>query len=333
MQNDVNIYHIAQLAGVSKSTVSRVLNGHADVSKNTRMRVRQAIEESSYIPNNSARSLPSFSTKTVVLLVCGITNPFFSKIISIILEKMSRSYDVILHSFEPGVDVNIIDAAISICKEKRPKGMILLGGNFEESHEMLRNLHIPIVMASTTIHGCEDRSWFSSISLDDEKEGYKMADYVCKGGHRKIAVIGQYGLREAGIYAAFKEYGVEAAEGELEFDRAYSFLTGYKAAKKLLESDTYTCFLCLSDVFAIGVMKAVLEKGLRIPADVSVVGFDGIENSFYTNPLLTTFVQPFEEIAEKSVSQLLALINKGEPNRHITVLTEINTGGSFTKKT
>jgi len=156
-----------------------------------------------------------------------------------------------------------------------------------------------------------------------------MGDYVCRHGHRKVAVIGEHYLREIGLRKALKEYGITAAKVGLEYYRAYAFRTGYKAAKKLLEQDDYTCLLCLSDVFAIGAVKAVREKGLKVPEDVSVVGFDGIENGAYTNPNLTTFVQPFEEIAEKSVSTLLGIVNDGAGHEHHTVKTTLNEGASF----
>jgi len=361
MQNGVNIYDIARLCGVSKSTVSRVLNGHDGVNEETRKRVLQAIDEHDYIPNNSARSLSSISTQTVVLLVYGITNPFFSRIIALILEKMSRKdFDVILHSFEPGFDSNIFGVVQSVYKEKRPKGIILLGGNFEKNHNALRQIGVPIVMASTTISNTNDRSWFSSVTINDEEEGFKMADYVCRNGHRNIAIIGQFRLREKGIRAALRQHGVTPTANAVDYDRAYAFRTGYREAKKLLDAKppatksqgikpsntklqegvslsekgqppdgAYTCFLCLSDVLAIGAMRAVHEHGLRIPEDISIVGFDGIENGEYTNPILTTFVQPFDEIAEKSVATLLGLINEGKPHKHMILQTTLEEGESF----
>ncbi|MCL2499309.1 MAG: LacI family transcriptional regulator [Defluviitaleaceae bacterium] len=330
MPKDANIYDIARLAGVSKSTVSRVLNGHKGVSEDTRARVRQAIEDCTYIPNNSARSLSSISTQSIVLLVHGITNPFFSRIISLILENLNgKDYDVILHSCELDANISMADTAISIYKEKRPKGIILLGGYFEENYPSLKMIGVPIVMASTTVLKTEDRSWFSSVTIDDETEGAKIADYICRNGHRDIAVIGQYHLREKGMAKVFGEYGITPTSVALDYDKAYLFMTGYKAARKLLEQGKHTCFLCLSDVLAIGAMKAVHEKGLRIPEDISIIGFDGIENGEYTNPTLTTFVQPFEEMAERSVSTLINLINADCPHTHIILHTTLEKGGSF----
>ncbi|MCL2202897.1 MAG: LacI family transcriptional regulator [Defluviitaleaceae bacterium] len=330
MQKDANIYDIARLAGVSKSTVSRVLNGHKGVSEDTRKRVQQAINDCTYIPNNSARSLSSISTRTVVLLVHGITNPFFSRIISLILEKMhDLNYDVILQSCELGSGQSMADAAISICKEKRPKGIFLLGGYFEENYPTLQMLNVPIVMVSTTVFYAPDRSWFSSVTINDEHEGEKMADYICRNGHRDIAVIGEYYQREKGMRKIFGQYGLHPRSGEVEYDQAYLFQTGYKTAKKFLEQGQYTCFLCLSDVLAIGAMKAVHERGLRVPEDISVVGFDGIESGGYTNPTLTTFVQPFDEMAEKSVETLLGIIDEGKPHEHIVLQATLNECGSF----
>jgi len=330
MIKDANIYDIARTAGVSKSTVSRVLNGHSGVKVATRERVQQAIKDYAYIPNNSARRLSSLSTQTVVLFVCGITNPFFSKIISHILEKMSaNNVDVILHSYEPDFDANVVDALISICKEQRPKGIILLGGSFEENYQKMRLISTPIVMASTTIFEDRNRTWFSSVTIDDEEEGRKMAEYICQNGHSKIAVVGEFYRRELGMSGVFSKYGVSAVSGGLEADRAYSFRTGYLTAQKLLENGKYTCLLCMSDVLAIGAIKAVHEKGLRVPEDVSVVGFDGIENGEYANPVLTTFVQPFDEIAERSVSVLLGLMNDGKPHNHYILSCKLEPGGSF----
>ena len=326
----MNIYDIAKLAGVSKSTVSRVINGHTGVSEKTRIIVEKAIDEFAYIPNNSARSLSSLYTDTVVLMVCGITNPFFSKIISLILEKMyEHQTSVSLHSFDPGFDANIVDAAVSICKEKRPRGIILLGGIFEENHHLLKLINVPIVMVTTTVYSTKDKTWFSSVRIDDGKEGEKVAEFVCENGHRKIAVIGDHYFREAGMSKIFNKFGVNVKKIKLDIDRAYSFCSGEKAAMKLLEKESYTCLVCLSDVLAIGALKAAKTKRLSIPEDISIIGFDGIENGAFTNPMLSTFVQPFEEIVEKSVSTLMGIIEGKSFHKHYVLQTKFELGESF----
>ena len=329
MQKDANIFDIARMAGVSKSTVSRVLNGNTGVSEVTRARVQQAISDCTYIPNNSARNLSSITTQSVVLLVHGIANPFFSRVITLIFEEMrGKHYELILHNCELSQDTSITDVAVRIYKEKRPKGMIILGGHFEENHIPLRTMALPIVMVSATIRSITDRSWFSSITIDDEKEGARLAGYVVDNGHKDVAVIGHSYFRELGICRTFEKERVRAKIAELDYDRAYQFKTGYKAAKKLLAQGGFTCFACLSDVLAIGALKAIHESGLRVPQDISVVGFDGIENSAYTNPPLTTFVQPYEQMAKQSVEILLGIIEGTRTHEHIILETTLDEGAS-----
>ncbi|MCL2188918.1 MAG: LacI family transcriptional regulator [Defluviitaleaceae bacterium] len=330
MQKDANIYDIARISGVSKSTVSRVLNGHKGVSEDTRKRVMQAISDNTYVPNNSARSLSSITTQSIVLLVHGITHPFFARIITSILKKMNeQNVNVILHNYEANPSKSMADEAISICKEKRPRGIILLGGYFEESYPLLQALGIPIVMISTTVHGAPNRDWFSSITLNDYHEGEKMAGYVCQFNHKSIAVIGRYHARESGMNRVFNEFGVSPHYAELEHDDTQLFRTGYNAAHKLLEHGQYSCIMCLSDVYAIGAMKAVQERGLRIPEDISIFGFDGLEHGAYTNPTLTSFIQPFDEMAEKSVSTMIGLLSGEGQHSHFVLNTTLEEGGTF----
>ncbi|MCL1820219.1 MAG: LacI family transcriptional regulator [Oscillospiraceae bacterium] len=330
MNESVNIFDIAKLTGVSTSTVSRVLNGHPEVSQKTRLRVQQAISEHRYIPNNSARSLSRISTDAIVVVVSGVTNPFFSRMISIIQAELEkRHYTMILQDYDPGSDTDIVDLAVSLYKEKRPRGLMFLGGNFESGHRRLRQLNIPVMLATTTILAETDRSWFSSITIDDEREAYNMASYICRNGHKRIAIIGNHQLRTIGLDKILREHGYSATEAKIKDEASFSFETGYLAARKLLEIGSYTCVFCFSDILAIGAMKAIRDKGLRIPEDISVVGFDGIEAGFYMNPALTTVKQPLEEIALHSVKGLINSIESGESYGHIVMPTTMVEGGSF----
>ena len=338
MQKNANIYDIARISGVSKSTVSRVINGHKGVNEETRKRVQKAIDDCTYVPSNTARNLSTVvvapqaaavPSQAVVLLVHGITNPFFSRIISAILEKMrALNIPVSLHSCEAASGAQMTDEAVAIFNEERPRGIILLGGYFDENYGQLQALGVPIVMASATVHQ-PDRGWFSSIMLDEYYQGEKMAGYVCQFGHKSIAVIGRYHHREAGMNRVFGEFGVSPHYVELDFDGAHKYKTGYNAANKLLDEGQYTCFMCLSDVLAMGAMKAVQERGLRIPDDISIIGFDGLEGGQFLHPTLTSFVQPFDEIAEKSVSTMVSLLHENGHNHHFLLNTDLQEGGSF----
>ncbi|MCL2084317.1 MAG: LacI family transcriptional regulator [Oscillospiraceae bacterium] len=330
MQENVNIYDIAKYSGVSTSTVSRVLNGHRDVSLKTRALVLQTIKDYAYIPNNSARNLPCSSTKAVGVVVAGVTNPFFAYMISIIQTELKKnSYMTILQNHDPKSDADIVDTAVGLYKEKRPEGLLFLGGDFERKHQMLRLVKIPIVLVTTTIRAECERSWFSSITVDDEREAFNIANYICSKGHKRIAVIGNHLLRKKGLDDALRERGISAAEIRIEYGVAFSYEAGYLAAKRLLESGSYTCILCFTDILAIGAMKAIREKGLDIPGDISVIGFDGIEIGEYVSPMLTTVKQPAEGMARQSVSVLFGAMQYDAPHMHMVMPTTLIEGGSF----
>ena len=342
----VNIFDIARLSGVSTSTVSRVLNNHGGVSVKTRSRVEKAIKDSMYIPNNSARNLSRHDTRTVVVIVNGITNPFFTQMFSVIQKELEKErFSMILQSHETEVyadcgrsknGTDIIDTAISVYKEKRPKGIMFLGGFFEEKHENLALIDVPVVLATSTVYANCDRSKFSSVTIDDEREAYHITKYICQNGHKQIAVIGHHpqsdtisGRRFRGFDKAVREYGISASEIRLHHEIEFSYEAGYNATKELLSGSSFTCVFCFSDVLAIGAMKAIRESGLRIPEDISVVGFDGISIGSYMNPILTTVKQPAHDIAYKAVTGLLNSINSGKPHSHFIVPATIVEGGSF----
>lgn len=330
MTDNVNIFDIAKLAGVSTSTVSRVLNGHGDVSAKTRKRVQQAIDETSYIPNNSARSLSCISSHSVVVVASGVTNPFFSRMISIIQAELDKAkYTMILQNYDSLVEDDIVDTAISLYKEKRPKGMLFLGGDFEKSHQRLKQVDVPIVLATSTIHASVEREWFSSITIDDEGECANIASYICDNGHKRIGIIGTHGLRSKGFCNVLRERGIHFTEVELEFDNAFSYKAGYQAARKVLERGSYSCIFCFSDILAIGAIKAIHKEGLKVPEDISVIGFDGIEISEYVTPMITTAKQPTDEIAYKSVAALLDTIQNGKPPIHLVLPAVFTSGESF----
>jgi len=331
MNDSVNIFDIAKIAGVSTSTVSRVLNGHGDVSVKTRKRVQQAIDETSYIPNNSVRSLSRISSHCVVVIVSDVTNPFFSRMISLIQAELDKArYAMILQNYDPVSDDDIVDTAISLYKEKRPKGIIILGGDFEKSHQRLRQIDVPIVLATSTIHASTERSWFSSITIDDELESANIASYICDNGHKRIGVIGTHILRSKGFCNVLRERDISFVEADLEFENVFTYRAGCRAAREILESgNTCSCIFCFSDILAIGAIKAIREKGLSIPEDISAIGFDGIEISEYVNPMLTTVKQPIDEIARTSVMALLDTIQNGKPPVHLVLPAALIEGESF----
>ncbi len=338
MNPTVNIKDIAKFAGVGVSTVSRVMNNHPDVNPETRKMVEAIITKYNYVPNNSARNLKRSNSKSIGVLIKGITNPFFSRMIKIIEQEINNSgYSMILHQVD--YSANEVDTAIEVVKEKRLRGLIFLGGDFNCSYSnKLNSIKIPFVLATVTAPDGIKKTSYSSVTINDFNEGYKVADYICKAGHKKIAILtssnkcrGIGNMRLQGYLAALKDNGITEDESLIILtDNDFNIEAAYNATKKALAKDAkFTCLFAVSDLMAIGASKAIRESHLSIPQDVSLIGFDGIEMAGYCNPPLTTVCQPAEEMAHECVHILLDVIEKRSNNKHMVFEAALQNGESF----
>ncbi len=332
---ETTIKDIARQCGVGVSTVSRAINNHPDINPATREMVMRVIEETGFIPNNSARNLKRTDAKCIAALVKGITNPFFSSMIQIIEEETQRNrYALVLRHVE--ADEDEVDVALELEKEKRLRGIVFLGGRFTHAEEKIRKLKVPLVFSTIGIDISDwiGRAEFSNIAVDDRLESRKMTEYLLGLGHRRIAFITErpeeaIGRRRIGGYReAYADRGIAVDEKLLcyvqdEMDH-FSLENGYVTAKKLLESgEKVTAIYAASDLLAIGACRAVLEAGLRIPEDISVAGYDGIALGEYYNPKLTTIRQPAEEMAKRTIRLLLDVIAGRQEHQQIVFPAEL----------
>ncbi|MFT9497859.1 LacI family DNA-binding transcriptional regulator [Anaerosolibacter sp.] len=333
-----NIKDIAEIAGVAISTVSRVLNNHPDVKNETRKKVLEIIEEHNYIPNNSARNLKKTNSNDIGVLVKGIYNPFFAKIIQSIEEEIdARGYTMILHYNND--NSNDVEAAIELILEKKLIGLICLGGNFSHLNlEQFSELEVPIVLASTDIEEQQKQDYFSSVTIENEKAAYEAVVYLCKLGHRRIGIIttGEEdqcigNLRMKGYKKALKQYDIPYDDNLFSIGE-YTFESGYAAMNKLFDKcQDFSAVFITSDIMAIGASKAILSRGLRIPEDISVVGFDGIDFARFFHPSLTTVNQPGEYMGKKSTEILFDIIKNKKGHQHIILRTKLLEGESCKK--
>lgn len=327
---NLNIKDIAKLAGVGVSTVSRVINNHPDVKEKTRQKVMAVINEAGYIPNNSARNLKRIDSNHVGILVKGKYNPFFAKIVESIEARMAdEGYNLLLHY--NNCEVDDVEAAVEVVMEKKLCGMICLGGNYDRLDDSrLVGLHTPMVLASTCVDEKADRTLFSSITIDNVRAARQAVEHLCQLGHRRIAIIHSGDAdtcnampRLEGYRNALAAHGIPFSE-ELVDAGDYTFEDGEAAMNRLLERcPDLTAVFATSDTKAIGAAKAILKSGRRIPEDVSVVGFDGLEYGAYYNPALTTVKQPFEEMGEQAVEMLFRLMRKKTAHEHRMLETEL----------
>ena len=300
--DSINIKDIARICGVGVSTVSRAINNHPDINPETKNMIMQAIKEHNYIPNNSARNLKRTDSKAIAVLIKGISNPFFSKMIRIFEEEIQKKKYLFIMQRVDACD-DEVDVAVELIKEKKPRGIVFLGGFFSHSKEKLES------------------SSYSWVSVDDFAESYKMTDYLCKLGHKRILIlaatqddesIGR--LRLEGYKKALADNGIEPDEELCVFSEVgrdcYTMDYGFMAMSRILEEKKtdFTAVYAISDSIAIGACKAITEYGMKIPEDYSVAGFDGLDIAHYYNPTLTTIRQPVEEMAESTIKILFDVI-------------------------
>ena len=330
----MNIKDIAKLAGVGVSTVSRVLNNHPDVKKETRDKVLEVIKEHNYVPNNSARILKSNNMKHIGVLVKGVFNPFFSEMLKIIEMHINQiGYTMILHHYYDQNDSSSSEAEVlvSFIKEKRLQGVICLGGNFEGvREESFEGLDVPIVLTSVDSSIEISSNLFSCVGIDNEKAAYEATNYLIQKGHKHIGMIlgdefdaGVSNRRAIGYMRALEENHIPINKAYITLG-GYDFEPAYESVKKLLsEEEHITAIFAISDIIAIGAGKAVIDLGYKIGEDISILGFDGLDIGKYYNPALTTIKQPQRKMAYDSINLLVQLIEKKCENQRCVLETKL----------
>ncbi len=324
----ITIKDIAKIAGVGVSTVSRAINDDPTINEKTRERVLAICEEYHYVPNNSARNLKMTESNTVALLVMGIENIFFTSMFGEFQRELeAKGYDFFLHAVSEWSDA--VDVAMELTTEKRLKGIIFLGGQMDHSKEKLKKMNIPYVLCTVAREGEKFHADLPTVSIDDKVASKTIVEYLIKNGHKKIAIItgnkndlavGE--RRLSGYRHALEDNGLAVDETLIfrqkeEID-GYTPENGYAVTKEILESKKeFSALYCTSDLVAMGAYKAINEAGLRIPEDISVVGFDGISLGNFLNPPLTTMVQPKRELIRASVEKLLQAMNGEEVTQDI----------------
>ena len=318
------IRDVAQLAGVSVTTVSRVLNHRPDVNAATREKVERVMVECNFVGNANARSLKQLDGDVAALILRGRSNPFLSGLAETMLQ-FTREADIsfLMESIDEKDDE--FQTALRLMHEKRARGFIFIGSRLDERLEVLRGQDVPMVFATVNaVNAGLPRA--ASVSIDDRRMGREAMEMLIRAGHTKIAIFG--GSRNQGDGLADRYIGAREAceQAGVPFDETryvetrFSLEDAYNAARNFFatRSDT-TAVFAMSDMVAMGVIRALKDIGRRVPEDVSVVGFDGVEMGKYFIPSLSTIVQPQEEIARQSVDVLLDMMEKDGSARHLTV--------------
>ena len=332
----MTIKDIARLSGVSITTVSRVLNERPDVSAESRRRVLEVIESNNYIPNNSARDLVKTKSDAIGLVVRGVSNPFYTDIIRAVESSITAGgYAMVMQQISSNEDE--LKRAAMMEREKRLRGLILLGGRFDYTPADLALLNVPFVCCSFANHyGTLTEEEYSSVAIADKETAYQAVRHLINNGHRRIAAlitcpddrsISQ--LRYEGYVQALTEAGIPLEDSLVICTETYNIQGAYQSMSRVLDDGgSFTAVFAISDNMAIGAMRALREHGRTIPESCSVIAIDGIEVSDYIDPPLTTLCQPMEEMGRHSVEILLDMIEGRSGNCHEVLPTVLRIGGS-----
>lgn len=336
----MTIKDIARSCGVSISTVSRVLNKRPDVSEEVRSRVMAAVEESGYIPNNSARDLVRSRSDAIGVVVRGNGNLFFSRLLKTVSSEIERrGYTMVLHYIDS--DADEVKAGAILEREKKLRGIIFLGGRFDYTPAELSLIGVPYVCCTyTNCFGTLRDEDYSSVCIDDHMTAYRAVEMLISLGHRRIAALvpscsdrSISEIRYRGYRDALRDNGIDFDETLLvETGGGFDMPETYEGMKRLLESGAKpSAVFTLSDTTAMAAMKAISDAGLKVPEDISVIGIDGVSVSEYVTPTLTTMIQPAERMGQESVKLLADMLEGKGKAGHLLLEAEIRQGGSVRK--
>lgn len=335
-------FDIAHRAGVSQATVSRALRNSPLVNPDTRKRIKRIAREMNYRVDRSAAGLRSQQSRTIALLLFedptsddSQINPFFLTMLGNITRVAARNkYDVLV-SFQQLSDDWLYEYQVS----NRADGIILLGyGDYGNISDRLTKLHDEgalFTIWGATLPELEGHA----IGCENAKGGAMAVQHLLNLGRRKIAFLGgatddcpEFKQRYLGVCESLKAEGLKA-DPKLQFKADNQETSGIEATERLLQSvREFDAIIAASDLIAIGAIKCLRKKGIRIPTDVSVIGFDDIPAASYFSPSLTTVKQDTRMAAEVLVSNLLQMIEGKEVKSQLLPMSLVVRGSCGGRK-
>ena len=316
----MTIKDLAKITGYSVATVSRVLNSQPNVSLKAREEILRAVQESGFQINTNAQQLKQHAT-SILVVVKGTANEMFSEMVETIQNLIARTqYPLYVDYMDE--DNNEVLRAVQLCREKKPLGILFLGGNSENFLRDFAKIQIPSVLVSNDASDLPFQN-LSSVCTDDRQAARCAMDSLIALGHREFVIVGgdrkvsdTSRLRYEGCLQSFRNHGIDYDE-KLDYQEArFSYRDGYEAVQKLIAAGRrFTALFAEADVMAIGAIRALHNNGLRVPRDVSVMGFDGLPLGSFLVPQLSTVHQQAQIMAQRGVEILIDRIeNGGEPS-------------------
>ena len=330
----MTIKDIAREAGYAVGTVSRVLNNNPNVSPQARQRILEVIEKYHFQPNTNARRLKQQTAQGIAMIVKGTHNMLFAQVlVELQAQCNAAGYSSMVYYIDE--TDNEVEQAARICAEHKPYGVIFLGSHREHFTHELTQLGVPCLLMTNSAADCAIEN-LSSVSVDDMSAAARMTDHLCALGHRDFGIIGGFldtsqpsAARLSGCLSVFSRMGLAFEASSRYVAARYTLEGGYRGMERLLEQcPDVTAVFAFSDIMAIGAIRALRDHGLRVPQDVSVCGFDGLELADYLIPRLTTIRQPAQKMAERGVAILIRCIREGAEAVHELIPYQLVEGES-----
>ena len=309
----ITIKDVAKKAGVSISTVSRVINNSKPVSDDIRQRVMEIIKETGYVPNTVARSLVTKTSKIIGVIVPDMSNIFIGELLNGIEEvgKM-YGYDILLCNSYGGVDEEL--RYINVLQSKQVAGIVFVSWKTNKKHvEAIEKTDLPCVYIS---RNAKDFDVYS-VGVSYHEAAYDMTKYLIGKGHEKIAMIRNcpgYKNEESERFKAFKK---AMEENDLQVDEKLVKVgpstseSGYNIMQEILNSKNIPdAVFATDDEVAAGVINCILDNGYNVPEDIAVAGFDDTRVSLISRPTITTIRQPIYDIGAVSIRMIIKMIKK-----------------------
>ncbi len=304
----ITIYDVAKKAGVSITTVSRVINDYPYVQEETRQRVKQVLKEANFIPNSNASNLVRKTTNTLAVIVPDITNNFFTTLLRGVEDKANENGFAVIFG---NTDENSVKeyTYLQTFMERRVDGLIM-DAVFAQSKNLksIIKREIPLVLIDREI----DDLQIDYVGSNNEKGAEDLVRYLIELGHRKIALISGspeisvYRQRLKGYKAAQQKAGLSTDDKMILWGEKPDQESGFLLTRTLLDlSPRPTAIFAANNFLAIGVVKALREAQLEVPRDISVVCFDAADTGATINPFFTSIIQPVYTMGQMAVDLLL----------------------------
>jgi DNA-binding LacI/PurR family transcriptional regulator len=316
----ISIYDIAKKARVSPSTVSRALQDHPRIGATTKKRIQELAKEMGYVPNTVAKSLVADQTWTIGIELAAISDPFMGRVVEGVEQAaIEAGFNLVVstsqHDHQRGI------AGIEMLQQRRVDGIIVLASHlFYQYPQFFERSKVPIVFINEQKPG----KTMHFVSIDDVHGAQLAVEHLIASGHRHIGYVGVTNHAKSNQYR-LKGYQDALAAAGIAADPALIFTSNHikddvkvgEASLEPLLAAGATAVFCFNDTTAMGLLAACHKRGVFVPDNLSIVGFDDIDMAAYTIPPLTTIRQPRFELGQRAMQMMLDLLGGREPENRI----------------